>query len=201
MSKIYTRLLITLLLTLTWSIASSEPRAEDLSVKGRAAPRSGIEQMQTFCILKVDAEKSRHLYEEYPGVADIIESAVEKNLVAKGFTKSTGQCDIEMRYNVALQEQHQLSGKRQVDTSGSGAAKRSNDTKIDVGGRLRMGAIDLNAYDKSTNRHIWKGGAVNTKGVYVDLKRPAEADMQGVEERINNAFQRLFLRFPARAKP
>jgi hypothetical protein len=193
-----TKLLLAIVLTLGWSVAFSEPKASDIAVKGRATPQSGIENMKTFCIHQIVAEKSAHLYKEYPGVDEIIESAIDANLIEKGFKKASDkQCDIEMRYGVALQEQHQLSGERQPRRDGR--TERNDDTKIDIGGRLRMGKVDLNAYEKSTNRHIWKGEAANTKGVYIDLKNPKEMDMNGVRDRIGISFKRLFKRFPARA--
>lgn len=185
-------------LSATGPLMAAEPKASDISVKGRATPQSGIEKMQTFCILQTDAEKSAHLYKEYPGVDEIIESAIESNLMEKGFSKaSADKCEIEMRYGVALHEQFGLQGKKITRTKPRGD-QPSDDTKIDVAKRLRMGKVDLNAYDKTSNRHIWKGEAANTKGVYIDLKDPKEMDMDGVRERITISFKRLFKRFPAR---
>ena len=177
-------------------LLAAEPKASDISVKGRAAPGSGIEQMKTYCLYKADAEKSADLYKDYQGLQNIIESELDSNFVEKGFTKSSGdRCDIEMRYSVAIDEQFQLKGKRQQAVV---YRERDPHDRKDVSGRLRMGKIDLDAYEKSTNRHIWKGEAANTKGVYIDLKAPKEVDMAGVKERISVAFKRVFQRFPAR---
>ncbi len=197
-SSYFTRALLAVMLMLGWSIVIAEPKPSDLSVKGRAAPHSGIENMGTYCIQQTDAEESAHLYKQYPGVEGIIESTLDANLTGKGFTAASGdQCEIEMRYGVALHEQHQLSSKP-VHKSES-KSERSKDTRIDVGGRLRMGKVELNAFDKKTNRHIWKGEAANVKGVYIDLEKTDNIDMDGVRVRIEDGFRRLFKRFPARA--
>ena len=73
------------------------------------------------------------------------------------------------------------------------------DNKMDVGGRLRMGKVELNAFNKKTNRHIWKGEAANVKGVYIDLEKTDNVDMDAVKVRIEGGMKRLFKRFPARA--
>ena len=182
-----------LLLSLFSSSAFSQASGESISVKARSAPKSGIEQMNTYCTFKADAEASKEIYDGFPELAGMVESALERNFQAKGFSKATsGACDIEMHYAVTLQEQRQLSAQKyNVPAVESGMDKK---------GKMRMGQLDLNAFNKAQNRQIWTGQAANTKGVYINLNKPAEQDMAGVRGRVNVAVDRLFMRFPARAQ-
>ena len=87
--------------------------SEKISVKGRAAPHSGIEKMQFYCLLQVDAESSKDTYMKFPELTGMLESALNRNFQAKGFRQiiKRGGCDIEMQYSVSIKEQTQLSNK------------------------------------------------------------------------------------------
>lgn len=191
-----------LLLSLSWTSAYSQESGESISAKGRSTPRSGIEQMQTFCILQTDVETSKKYYVEYPKLAPMIESALERNFVAKGFSKaSSGNCDIEMHYVVTAQDQIQLGGRKTPLTSDKNLGDVVSGAVVDKKGKMRMGSLHLDAYNKSQNRKVWTGQATNTKGAYIDLNKPTQPDRQAERERVvNTAVDKLFLRFPARAR-
>ncbi|TNF98668.1 MAG: DUF4136 domain-containing protein [Gammaproteobacteria bacterium] len=192
-SSIIKTIIPALLLSLLSSSAFSQGSGESISVKARSAPHSGIEQMNTYCTLRADAETSKEIYDGFPELSSMIESALERNFQAKGFSRAaSGACDIEMRYAVALQEQRQLSGQKYRSTA--------VESGMDEKGKLRMGQLDLNAYNKAQSRKIWTGQAANTEGVYINLNKPEEQDMAGVRNRVNVAVDKLFMRFPARAK-
>jgi len=179
----------TLLLTLPFVSTS---QAADVAVKGRSAPHSGIEQMQTFCTLSADADASRDVYDKFPGLAGMIESALDRNFTNKGFTKAAAdKCDIEMRYTVATREGKLPSRKKY--SAGTGALK-------DDKGKMRMSSLDFDAYNKSQNRRIWTGNAATTAAVHFDPNQKEAPDMENIQQRIDTAIDKLFMRFPARAK-
>ena len=167
--------------------------SEQISVQGRAAPRSGIEQMQFYCLLQVETEASTDIYGQFPELAGMLESALNRNFQAKGFQDSKqGACEIEMHYAISVQEQSQLS-ERRFD----GKPVRAT---TDRAGKLRRGSVTLNAYDEKSNRKVWTGKATNTEGVYVDLVKTADEDIEAMRQRVNTGIDKLFLRFPKRAQ-
>ena len=167
--------------------------SEQISVQGRAAPHSGIEQMQFYCLLQVETEASEDIYGQFPELVGMLESALNRNLQSKGFQDSKqGACEIEMHYAISVQEQTQLSERRH-----EGKPARAT---TDRAGKLRRGSVTINAYNEKTNRKVWTGKATNTKGVYVNLVKTADEDIEAMRQRVNTGIDKLFLRFPKRAQ-
>ena len=155
---------------------------------------SGIEQLQSYCTIRNDSEADKGIFNDLPQLVEMIESALDRNFQAKGFNKAvTGTCEIEMHYEVAIEEQQQIKERRYGPAT---PAQSVTDRK----GKLRMGQLILDAYNKSQNRKIWTGQASNTEGVYINLTQPKDEDMNALRQRVNTAVDKMFKRFPARVK-
>ncbi len=181
-------------LSLALMVVTPQISAESIKATGRAAPHSGIEQLQSYCTIRNDSEADKGIFNDLPQLVEMIESALDRNFQAKGFNKAvTGTCEIEMHYEVAIEEQQQIKERRYGPAT---PAQSVTDRK----GKLRMGQLILDAYNKSQNRKIWTGQASNTEGVYINLTQPKDEDMNALRQRVNTAVDKMFKRFPARVK-
>ena len=169
-------------------------QAEEISVKGRAAPKSGIENMTHYCLHQFDNQSVREIYQQYPELEGMILTALHRNFEAKGFQLAADQtaCELEMHHMLSVQDQAQL-----IERSYDRAPVR---TVTDREGKLRRGALQLDAYNKETGRKIWTGMAAQTEGRYINLVKTEEVDVERTRKNVDSAVDQLFLRFPARAK-
>jgi hypothetical protein len=190
------RLLPIIFLASALSATAIQAADPEIEVKARSAPRSGIESLNTYCIVKAADEGSTQtindLSGDFPDLASWIESALERNLVAKGFKNSGNDaCDFEMHYQVSMTEQTQLSSKKKYHSTGV-------TSPMDERAKVRMGSLMLHAYNPAQQRKIWVGQATKTGGTVINLSKPSAPDDNQVQANINTGVDELFLRFPAR---
>jgi hypothetical protein len=125
-----------------------------------------------------------------PFFRDHVEGAVEKQLAARGFSRSTsGTADLLLHYHASITQRIDVNG---VDR-GYGYYCYGGDCHARVIG-YEAGTLVLDVVDTRTNRVIWRGWAQDSVEDVID-------NQDKMARKINQAVTRMLGRFPREIQP
>ena len=184
------QILIVLCVGVFWSVAAS---AQD--IRYNFMPGTDFTKYKTYRWARVPKA-------QYPN--DILDNqitqAIDRQLAAKGLTKSAGEdSDLVVTYQAAVNEEKQWNSFSTGDAGwgygrwgGWGGYGGGMSTTTTTSQTIHIGSLDVDIYDAAAKNQIWKGQASKTLG---SGKDPAK-----VNKNLNKAMEKLFKKYPPPAK-
>jgi hypothetical protein len=184
------QILVALCVGVFWSVAAS---AQD--IRYNFMPGTDFTKYKTYRWARVPKA-------QYPN--DILDNqitqAIDRQLAAKGLTKSAGEdSDLVVTYQAAVSEEKQWNSFSSGDAGwgygrwgGWGGYGGGMSTTTTTSETIHIGTLDVDIYDAAAKNQIWKGQASKTLG---SGKDPAK-----VNKNLNKAMEKLFKKYPPPVK-
>lgn len=151
------------------------------TIRTNAMPGTDFSKYHTYKWVPI--ESNRHPNQ----IVDAqIKQAVDQQLAKKGLTKTDGEADLDVAYQVAV------GRERQWDAFGSGGGRRWGGLGSATSSTIANGTLAIDMYDPSTEKLVWRGQATNTLD--------PSANQEKTEKNINKAMAKLFKSFPPKTK-
>jgi hypothetical protein len=134
---------------------------------------------------------------QYPNsiLDDQIKRAIDSQLALKGLTKTEDNPDLYVAYQVAVNQEKQWNSySTGGDMWGWGGWRGwgGMSTTTTTSSTINIGTLNLDLYDVSTKKQIWRGEVSKTLGSGKDPRK--------VEKNLNKAMAKLLKKYPPPAK-
>lgn len=166
-----------------FALAAGSALAQDVNVN--YVPGTDFAKYKTYKWVEIQgAEKPDQILDKQ------ITLAIDKALVAKGFTKAAGDAaDLAIGYQVALTQQQQWNT---YSTGGYGARRYGGGMGTATSTTINIGTVALDMYDVAAKELVWKGQASKTVS--------SEKDPEKRQKNIDKAMAKLLKDFPPKPK-
>jgi hypothetical protein len=127
-----------------------------------------------------------------------IQQAIESQLATKGLTKSEDNPDLYVVYQAAVNQEKQWNSYSTGGDAwgwggwGGWGGMGGMSTTTTTSQTINIGTLNVDLYDVSTKKQIWRGAASKTLGSGKDPKK--------VNKNLNKAMAKLFKKYPPPAK-
>ena len=127
-----------------------------------------------------------------------IQQAIETQLATKGLTKSEDNPDLYVVYQAAVNQEKQWNSYSTGGDAwgwggwGGWGGMGGMSTTTTTSQTINIGTLNVDLYDVSTKKQIWRGAASKTLGSGKDPKK--------VNKNLNKAMAKLFKKYPPPAK-
>ncbi len=122
-----------------------------------------------------------------------IRRAIDANLAQKGLTKTEGNADLLIGYQVAVDQEKQLSTFGYGGWGyGYGWGRGMGGTATTTVSTINVGTLDLDMYDPAGHQLVWRGSATKT------LNPSKNPDKN--QRNIQKAMNKLLKNYPPKAK-
>ncbi len=172
-------------LLFAWSVAAS---AQD--IKYNFLQGTDFSKYKTYKWVKLPDH-------EYPGsiMDSQIMQAIDTQLATKGLTKTEDNPDLYVIYQVAVNQEKQWNSySTGGDMWGWGGwgGWGGMSTTTTTSQTINIGTLNVDLYDVSTRKQVWRGSASKTLG--------SGKDPQKVNKNLNKAVAKLFKKYPPPVK-
>ena len=160
------------------------------SVRYNFLPGTDFSKFKTYKWVKVEGA-------QYPAqiLDDQIMRSIDSQLASKGLTKTEGDPDLVVTYQVAVNQERQWNAYSTGGSSwgwGGWGGWGGMQTTTATSSTINIGTLNLDFYDVSTRKQIWRGEATKT------LNRPKNPEK--LQKNIDKAMAKLLKNYPPQPK-